>query len=81
MNISSKTDDNLLFYFIFLEKATSEKNIQEPWDVILTICDKIKINGSPKEALRSIMKRLGHSDPHVVVQAITVSKLISKYNS
>lgn len=40
----------------------------------MEVCDKVT-NGaaSSKECLKNIVKRLNHSDPHVVIQAITVS--------
>lgn len=63
-----------LFFSTFLEKATSEKNINEKWGMIMDICDKIGTSSvGAKESLKIIMKRLNHADPHVVVQAITVS--------
>lgn len=58
----------------FSEKATSEKNTTEQWDVIMNICDNIGNSGkNAKDCIRSIMKRLNNPDPHVVIQAITVS--------
>ncbi|XP_055636421.1 signal transducing adapter molecule 2 [Toxorhynchites rutilus septentrionalis] len=56
-----------------IEKATSENNSQEKWGLIMEVCDKVT-NGtaSPKECLKGIVKRLNHSDPHVVMQAITL---------
>jgi signal transducing adaptor molecule len=40
----------------------------------MEICDKIGTSSSSaKDSLRIIIKRLNHPDPHVVVQAITVS--------
>lgn len=39
----------------------------------MEICDKVGSNAAnAKECLRSIMRRLGHNDPHVVIQAITL---------
>lgn len=56
------------------EKATSEKIVGEKWGMIMDICDKIgSSSANAKESLRIIIKRLNHQDPHVVVQAITVS--------
>ena len=40
----------------------------------MNICDKVTSDQSiTKDCLRLILKRLNHQDPHVVVQAITVS--------
>lgn len=56
-----------------IEKATSETNTQEKWGLIMEVCDKVT-NGAvnPKECLKTVVKRLNHSDPHVVMQAITL---------
>lgn len=60
-----------------IEKATNEKNTTDQWSVIMDICDKISFasSASVKESLRIIIRRLNHQDPHVVMQAITVSQL------
>ncbi|XP_025830602.1 signal transducing adapter molecule 1 isoform X2 [Agrilus planipennis] len=56
-----------------VEKATSEKNTTELWDVILDICDKAgKSSDDAKACLRAIYKRLNNSDPHIQVQAVTL---------
>ncbi|XP_029040993.1 signal transducing adapter molecule 1 [Osmia bicornis bicornis] len=54
-----------------VEKATSEKNISEEWGKIMDICDKVGTSTQhAKDCLRSIVKRLGSPDPHIVMQAL-----------
>jgi len=51
--------------------------MNENWEIILDVCDKVKaISTGPKDCLRSIMKRLNHSNPHVTKQAVYVSFLM-----
>lgn len=60
--------------FSAIEKATSEKNISIEWGNMLDICDKVGTSTqNAKDCLRSITKRLNSPDPHIVMQALTVS--------
>lgn len=56
-----------------IEKTTSENSTTENWGLILDICDRVN-NGlvTPKDCLKSIIKRLNSPNPHVVMKAITL---------
>lgn len=56
-----------------VESATNEKNLEEDWGLIISICDKAgKSSEDAKNYLRAIIKRLYNSDPHVGVKAVTL---------
>lgn len=56
-----------------IDKITNERNTSEDWGLIMDLCDQIsQRRDGPKEALKSINRRLHHQDPHVVMQAITL---------
>ncbi|KAH8412935.1 hypothetical protein KR009_006882 [Drosophila setifemur] len=61
-----------------VEKATSETNTNDNWTQILEVCDKVSQNKRlAKDCLKAVMRRMGHSDPHVVMQAIILLDALS----
>lgn len=65
----------------FIDQATSEKNVEEDWDIIMQICDEAGKVTDAKIYLKAILRRLSHSDPHIGLKAVTVSKDFVKYFS
>lgn len=55
------------------ERATSENNTSEEWGLIMEICDRAGASGAAgRDALRAVLRRLAHPDPHVQVHAATL---------
>lgn len=56
-----------------VERATSDKLVEEDWQQIMNICDKAgKSSEDSKAWLRAIIKRLYNSDPHIGLKAVTL---------
>lgn len=56
-----------------VEKATTEKNVEEDWGLIMSICDKAgQTSDDAKNYLKAITKRLYNSDPHIAMKAVTL---------
>ncbi|ENN78456.1 hypothetical protein YQE_05094, partial [Dendroctonus ponderosae] len=65
--------ERLIRSFIVTEQATSDKLVEENWQVIMNICDKAgKSSDDAKAWLRAIVKRLYNTDPHVGLKAVTL---------
>ena len=59
--------------FRTLEKITDEKKTDEDWGMIMDFCDRVQATkDGPRDCLKSIMKQLNHTNPHVQLKAITV---------
>lgn len=60
------------------EKATSDQNTSEDWQQILEINDRVAVEqNGPKDCMRSIINRLYSDVPWVILQTLTVSKLVN----
>jgi len=56
-----------------VDKATSELNTSENWNLILDICDRAKQSTpAAKDCLRSIQRRLNNKIPVVAIQALSL---------
>lgn len=54
-----------------VEKATTEKNVEEDWGLIMSICDKAgQSSDEAKNYLKAITKRLYNPDPHIAMKAV-----------
>ena len=83
-NISNQNNDIFLNFrnflivsnnnpFRTLEKITDEKKTDEDWGMIMDFCDRVQATkDGPRDCLKSIMKQLNHTNPHVQLKAITV---------
>ena len=58
------------------EKITDEKKTDEDWGMIMDFCDRVQATkDGPRDCLKSIMKQLNHTNPHVQLKAITVMNI------
>jgi len=56
-----------------VEKITDEKKTDEDWGMIMDFCDRVQATkDGPRDCLKSIMKQLNHTNPHVQLKAITL---------
>lgn len=56
-----------------VERATSDKLVEEDWQLIMNICDKAgKSSEDARAWLRAIIKRLYNTDPHIGLKAVTL---------
>ena len=76
INGASRCKRNYPHFYIFSDKLTDEKNTSEDWGMIMDFCDRVQATkDGPRDCLKSIIRRLNHQDPHVVIQAITVGHI------
>ena len=72
-NLLIVSNNNL---FRTLEKITDEKKTDEDWGMIMDFCDRVQATkDGPRDCLKSIMKQLNHTNPHVQLKAITVMNI------